>query len=517
LLLLATARAETPLTVQNGWYVHGDRVIWGYAQHNGWWRAGQRPNLARNAPGQIGPNRTEDLDRLTDAMLRYGYPGFEHNYGLWYDRRRDRHDTARRNDPHVVPPFLEQPWARGHQGRAWDGLPKYDLTRYNAWYFDRLKQFADLCDRKGVILFHDFYMQHALLEQQAHYVDFPWRPANCLQKTDLPDHVPAANAFYDISHPVRRKLHRAYIRKCLDVLGRNTHVVFLCGEEYTGPLSFMRFWLDTLREWEAETGRRVHIGLSATKDVEDAILGDPKYAAAIDTVDLRYWWYRPDGTVFAPRGGREIPGRYTGAFDPRWLAATRAQTRFYTDRGMGRMDTTTTPQVYRQIRECRDRHPRKAILHQLPVNRRQAWAMLMAGGSMFIGQMPYPHKADPPDYISPEICRVIRPTYEFIRQQLATTLPRMTPRNLLTRADSLTWCLADPGHAYLVYSSNGARFTLDLSAAAGRLAARWFDPRTGALTPAHGGAVAGGHPVTFTPPSGEDWALWLRQEAPTHP
>jgi hypothetical protein len=83
------------LAVNNGWYVHNEKAVWGLAQHNGWWRAGQRPNLARNAVGQIGPNRTENFDKLTNAMLRFGYPGFEHNFGLWYDRRRDAHDEGR--------------------------------------------------------------------------------------------------------------------------------------------------------------------------------------------------------------------------------------------------------------------------------------------------------------------------------------------------------------------------------------------------------------------------------------
>ena len=86
-----SAGGTTGLNVQNGWYVHNGEVVWGFCQHNGWWREGQRPNLARNAPGEIGPNRTEDLERLTDAMLRFGYPGFEHNFGLWFDRRRDSH------------------------------------------------------------------------------------------------------------------------------------------------------------------------------------------------------------------------------------------------------------------------------------------------------------------------------------------------------------------------------------------------------------------------------------------
>ena len=287
------AWGSSGLTVKNGWYVQDGRVIWGYAQHNGWWRPGERPNIARNAPGEVKPNRTEDLDKLTDAMIRFAYPGFEHNFGLWYDRRRDAHDTARRTNDKVVPPFLEQPWVRSGQGQAWDGLSKYDLSKYNDWYFERLKQFAALCDKKAAVFFHNSYMQHALLETPAHYVDFPWRPVNCIQDTGMPDTNPAANAFYDVSSPIRRKLHRAYIRKCLDELGGYSNVVYLCSMEYTGPLSFMRFWLDTVMEWEKETGKNVHIAVGACKNVLDAVLADPVRGPKVSTIDLRYWWYKP--------------------------------------------------------------------------------------------------------------------------------------------------------------------------------------------------------------------------------
>jgi hypothetical protein len=128
-------------------------------------------------------NLTEDLAKLTDSMLSHGFPGFEHTPPLWFDRRRDAHDVERRGDGNVVGPFLEMPWGRSNRGQAWDGLPLYDLTTFNPWYFARLKEFADLCDRKGCILFFNFYNQHNLLETQAHYADFPWRPVNCIQAT----------------------------------------------------------------------------------------------------------------------------------------------------------------------------------------------------------------------------------------------------------------------------------------------------------------------------------------------
>jgi len=489
------ARRAAGLAVVNGWYTHGGRVVWGYAQHNGWWRAGQRPNLARNAPGEVGPNRTEDLPKLVEAMLRYGYPGFEHNFGLWFDRRRDAHDTARRTDDRAVPPFLEQPWARTGPGAAWDGLPKYDLERFNDWYYQRLRAFADLCDRHGAVLFHHTYMQHALLETNAHYVDFPWRPANCLQPTGLPDSTPAANALYDVSHPVRRALHRAAIRKGLDELGGHTNVVFLCSQEYTGPLAFMQFWMDTVAEWERERGRRAHLGLSATKDVTDAILRDPVRGPRVGTVDLRYWCYQHDGTLFAPEGGREVPGRYAGT---------------------PLVEATTPEQLYRQVAEYRKLYPNKALLHGLPGSLEQAWALLMGGASMLVGQLPYPELADPKEYIAPERCVAILPTYRFLRERLGTSLPRMRPDAIAGAGRGSAWALSDGVSTVLACALAGGDLTLDLSGLRGRLRALWFEPATGRTLAA--GEVTGGARRAFTTPSAGLWALLVeRSGGPSRP
>jgi hypothetical protein len=421
-------------------------------------------------------------------MLRYGYPGFEHNFGLWYDRRRDAHDTARRMDSNAVPPFLEQPWSRSTTGTAWDGLPKYDLTSYNSWYFDRLKAFAAICDRKGTILFHNFYMQHALLETQTHYVDFPWRPANCLQETGMPDHIPAANDFYDVTHPVRRELHRAYIRKCLDELGDYKNVVYLASEEYTGPLAFMKFWLDVVTDWEREKHKNLMIAAGGTKDVLDALADDNR----VSVLDLRYWWYQPDGSLHAPPGGKQIAGRYA----------------------MGRDSCRTTPQaIYRQMREYRSRYPNKGLLHHIKASRQQTWAVLMGGGSMLFRAFPYANYSDPPDYIAPEDTAIIQTTYDFINRLLSTRLLNMVPLDLVRNDPDRNWCLGQAGEVYLVYALGGGSVTLDFSRVSGVFRAKWFDPRAGTLQEdATQGTVRGGKVLTLVAPGADDWALWLQKE-----
>ncbi len=135
--------------------------------------------------------------------------------------------------------------------------------------------------------------------------------------------------------------------------------------------------------------------------------------------------------------------------------------------------------------------------------------MLMAGASMLIGQLPYPEKKDPPAYISPELCRTIQPTYDFIRKHLSAALPRCKPGNMIPGNPTDTWCLTDGRDTYLVYTLSGDRFQLDLSRVSGEFQVQWFNPRTGKVTGAN--RVAAGKHAEFTPPSSNDWALHLQR------
>ncbi|MBK6936887.1 MAG: hypothetical protein IPH18_08350 [Chitinophagaceae bacterium] len=138
---------------------------------------------------RTGKGLTDDLNEVVMEMKTTNTIAIEHNYGLWYDRRRDDHERIRRMDGEVWPPFYELPFARSGIGTAWDGLSKYDLTKYNKFYWGRLKQFADLADQNGLLLIHQNYFQHNIIEAGAHYADFPWRTANNINNTGFMEPV----------------------------------------------------------------------------------------------------------------------------------------------------------------------------------------------------------------------------------------------------------------------------------------------------------------------------------------
>ena len=160
----ATARATTtaPLTVRDGHFVIGEQPAWTQVKGYSWFQAQVPPALARTsgpaitrfAPGRYGPGLTDDLEQVISSLPPGGV--FIQHYGLWFDRRRVNHNydgSAERRTGDVWAPFMELPWARSGEGKAWDGLSTYDLTRFNPWYFDRVASFADLAGRDGRVLY----------------------------------------------------------------------------------------------------------------------------------------------------------------------------------------------------------------------------------------------------------------------------------------------------------------------------------------------------------------------------
>ena len=498
-----------PLNVVNGRFVIDGRVAWGGMLNSAWWKGQVSPavaqatsgvSLTRFVPGRVGPGLTEDLPRLAERMAAEGMPFFNGGPGLWYDRRRDAHVINEQPDANVWAPFYEMPWARSGREKAWDGLSKYDLTRFNPWYFARTREFAEVCEQQGLVYYHNLYNTHNLLETAAHWVDFPWRPANNVNDTGLPEPPPLearntihiANQFYDATDPRLRRLHRAFILHSLDALGDTANTVFTLGFQFAGPLDFQRFFLDTVAEWERRTSRRVRVALITSKDITDAILADPARARQISVIDTRYWQYRPDGRLWAPPGGRN-------------LAFREMITKEFGRQGDAPPDTTPE-RVYRQVREYRDRFPGKAVV---------AWhsgagpvPILMAGGAQALMRNPAAGQ-------SQGVTADRTPLDAFVREHLARVLVRMSPRDGLLEDAARTWCLADArGDAVLIYSLAGPSVTLARTLPRGGYAGLWFDPRTGDTRPLDAPRSLD-KSTKFLKPSGEGWLLLLtRVSAP---
>ena len=382
----------------NGWLTKDGAVLVGCKHQTPWWNgrttdasmAKAKPALTRFVPGYEGRGGTDRIDSVIAVMQRSHTLLFSQNYGLWTDRRRDDHERIRRKNGDAWAPFYEQPFARTgktlsnspclggeleaapKQGRmegplAWDGMTKYDLTTLNKWYFWRLQQFAKKTEDKGLLLKNQHYFQHNILEAGAHWVDCPWRTANNINNTPFLEPVNftgdkrifTATLFYDITNPTLRELHRQYIRQSLDAFKGQPNVIHSIGEEFTGPLHFVEFWLDVVAEWEQENGQ-VLVDLAVNKDVQDAILKDPKRSKIVDVIDIEQWFYHNKGE-YAPPGGVNMAQR-------QYMRKIKTGSARFED-------------VYRAVSEYRSQYPDKAVIYAAQKHPELGWASLMAGGS----------------------------------------------------------------------------------------------------------------------------------------
>ena len=439
--------------IVNGWLTKNNSVLVGGKHQTPWWNGRTtdaamtkaKYALTRFVPGQETTGGTDRIDSVIRQMQHDHTLLFSQNYGLWTDRRRDDHERIRRKNGDAWAPFYEQPFARtgansqqpiASSQLAWDGMTKYDLTSLNKWYFWRLQQFAKKSESIGLLLKNQHYFQHNILEAGAHWVDCPWRTANNVNNTPFLEPVNftgdkrifTATLFYDVENTTLRELHRQYIRQSLDVFKGQPNVIHSIGEEFTGPLHFVQFWLDVIAEWEQENGP-VLVDLAVNKDVQDAILADPVRSKVVNIIDIEQWFYHNKGE-YAPPGGVNMAQR-------QYMRKIRTGSARFED-------------VYRAVSEYRQQYPDKAVIYSAQKAPELCWAALMAGGS----------------------CAAIPVTDKAFLAELS----QMTPRPSLVAG----FYMLSGDNGYLFYRESEGSFNIDLGE--GNYTLYSIDARSGVLT-----------------------------------
>jgi hypothetical protein len=513
--------------IVGGRFVVDGRLAWGASQTEAWWKGDLSPwsapsatgsSVTRFVPGVTAPGETEDLAEMVARLKKNGVLTIQVNPGLWYDRRRDSHTMERRSDADAWAPFYESPWARSGQGTAWDGLSRYDLSRYNPWYFARHRAFAQQAAKAGLVVFYDLYNTHNVLEIGPHWVDFPWRPANNINDTGLPEPPPQrfggrndlANEFFSTSNAPLRELHRAYILHTLDELGDQPNVIFGVAYQYAGPLSFEQFFLDTVAEWERRQGKHVRVALTTSKQITDAIMADAVRSRDVAVIDMRYWQYMPDGKLFAPEAGinRAFREQIMSAF-PDYMDLPPA---------------TTEQQAYREIREYHGRYPQIALMPL--VNGGGIVPVLMAGAAA-----PSALRARPSDEILATSAKTdCTPTTDaiprdcappsaarsqasdaavqrFVCKYLSGDLMRMEPQDGWTSDPETTWTLAKDSNGPVLIDSLGGS-AIRVQRKLNIKSALWYNPRSGEEREAK--AEPGETETIYGKPDAGEWLLLLQ-------
>jgi hypothetical protein len=364
-----------------------------------------------------------------------------------------------------VLPDVPLPWPRTGPGPAVDGKLKFDLTKFDQSYFDRLRSRVIAARDKGIYVSIMLYEGWCLAGEEIgkERECWTWHPFN------INNNVNGINAdangdgkgyeFYKSSVPSAVKdLQKAYIRKVVDTVNDLDNVLYeIVNEAAPTSVGWQYEMINYLKSCEATKPKQHPVGMTFpyfdTTNAEvfngPADWVSPGYLTTED--------YRGDPPVAS--GSKVIlldTDHLWGIGGDRvwiWKSFTRGMNPIFMDLMELASDTDATRQAAR---------------------RNMGYTLAYAN-----------------------------------RMNLAAMTPSSSSSNCST-----TYCLRNPGNEYLVYQPNSGSFRVDLQS--GNYSYEWFNPVAG--TVASSGAInqsmSGNR--SFTPPFSNDAVLYLKAVISSH-
>ncbi|MCX6903112.1 MAG: hypothetical protein NTW03_06460, partial [Verrucomicrobia bacterium] len=330
------------------------------------------------------------------------------------------------------------PWARGDQPGYANGGNKFDLSRWNGAYFQRLRDFVANASQRGIVvevnLFCPFY-------DESQWKISPFRAANNVNNLGQ---VARTNVYTLDQHGGLLEVQERMVRKFVEELRDFDNVYYeICNEPYFGgvTLAWQRRIADIITD--AQKGHPDQKLISQNIANDKARVTDPHPAVSI----FNFHYATPPETVAMNWGLNKVIG----------------------DNETGFRGTNDAPY------------------------RREGWEFILAGGGLFNnldysfvaghedGTFVYPAKqpggGNPVFRRQMGVLSEFISGFDFIRMKPdASCLKGGLPKNVTARV------LAEPGRAYAIYLRNGSGMTaLDIELPAGKYKAEWVNPLDGKI------------------------------------
>lgn len=364
--------------------------------------------------------------------------------------------------------FIEPlPWARTGPGKARDGKPRFDLSVFDADFFERLRTRVEQCAEHGVyvsvMLFQGWSSCDKPFEPQGPnpWHSHPFHADNNVNDVDVESPDGAGQDWvHTLRSPEATRLLEAYIRKTVDVVGEFDHVIYEVANECDGTIentAWQYHVINYIREYE-----RVN------KSHQRPVLMTAQYPWPNNTA-----LFASDAEAISPFGWRK--------------------------RGDQHWETDPPAVADRVVMPDTD--------HIWGVGGTVDWVwktFTRGHNPLYMDPWDYGHME--PRYAAqgdPDVRRALGQTRLLAdRIDLATMVPHPELSN--TR-----YVLADPGREYVVYQPAPGHFGLDLTDAPGDYVVTWWPLVSGSLEGEV--RVEGGAPVRLTEPGNRPGAAHLRR------
>jgi hypothetical protein len=366
-----------------------------------------------------------------DAYLDFLVAHRHNFFRLWTWEQPHSADDDDRAHPFFFSPF---PWLRTGPGTASDGKPAFDLTKVNSDYYTRLQQRVTKARDRGlyvaVMLFDGWDLSNAPNTAGG----FPLATGNNINGVKI-----APADYFALPGGQIIAQQQDYIRNVVTALDDLDNVVYeVANETLAGAVQWQAAVIQFVRDTEQSMPKKHPVGMTSTFPGSDSDLMN-------STAD----WISPNDKNALGDGRKVVLNDTDHSFG--WTELQSAG--------------TTGQRAWAWETLCRGAQPMFMDPYLEP------W---------LVPHDPFPVRNNPQN-------GSVDPQWETIRAALGWTqlyaskldLERAVPSSNLC---STGFCLAEPGHRYLVYqppTPSSTSFTVNV--VAGMYRFEWFDPAAGAL------------------------------------
>lgn len=417
-----------------------------------------------------------DLD--FDAFVRF-LTAHGHNFTLLWRVEQPKFCHLPVNEG-ATPEFTvsPQPWMRTGPGKATDGGLKFDLSKFDQAYFDRLRARAEALNKAGIFAGIYLFTGEFLNLYRCATDGYPFTGANNINGIDdgYKD-GPLGNGSIDMTAAnAITRFQDAYVDKVIDTLNDLPNVLWIVSEEAPpSSLSWNDHLVAHVKSYETSKYFQHPVGYAAPIRAPDSVI----YNSDAD-------WVAPGTTI--------SPAASCGSGKPACKVNVNDSDHSYWEMWL------RTPQE----------------------NRNYIWENVLNGNSVLFMDpylVYYPRqKRNMCGSPAHGVCSTPDSRYDVFRDNLGYARKYASKLNLVKatpHADLSTtgYCLAqtpDRDAEYLVYAPSGGTFEVDLSAmtASRMLNVEWLNPATGERV-VQGAIPAGERAHSFTPPFKGDAVLYL--------
>lgn len=344
---------------------------------------------------------------------------------------------------------------------ASDGNFKFDVTKYNAAHFDRLRQRVIEAGNRGIyvslMLFNGWSVKKKAGGANP-WVYHPFNKSNNINGIDGdPNNDQSGAETHSLQIPAVTQVQEAYIRKVIDTVNDLDNVLYeISNESDSDSQSWQYHMINYIKNYEGTKPKQHPVGMTATfpNGSNDSLFDSPADWVSPTDQDGSY-----KDNIPSTEGKKVIisdTDHLWGIGGDRvwaWKSFTRGLNLLYMDPWDGQF---------------------------IPVKSNSDLRANLGYIVTFASQM---------------------------------NLAKMIPQGSLS---STGYCLANtmpPESEYLIYSPSGGNVKVNLSSAMGVLSVEWFNPSNGLIT--GGTKTIGGGTRTFVPPFNGDAILYIRSNSPS--